>query len=82
MKELMVDINSILKIKAFVNISVKYSYDITLSSENYSVSAKSIMGIFTLDISKPIKLTITSNNCEDYVNEIKSFIVSIMQQHS
>lgn len=81
MQELMVNIDDILKIKTFVNISVKYNYDITLSSKNYSVSAKSIMGIFTLDISKPIKLTITSNNCEDYINEIKGFIVNTVHQH-
>ncbi len=81
MQELMVNIDNILKIKTFVNISVKYNYDITLSSKNYSVSAKSIMGIFTLDISKPIKLTIASNNCEDYINEIKGFIVNTVHQH-
>ena len=44
MKTLKISLNSIDKVKAFVN--------------EYVIDAKSIMGIFSLDLSKPINLNI------------------------
>ncbi|WP_296870620.1 HPr family phosphocarrier protein [uncultured Methanobrevibacter sp.] len=77
MKEFMIDINDIFKIRSLVNISNDFDFDITLSSDGYSVSAKSIIGIFTFDITKPIKITIHSDNCDEYVARIKDFIVTV-----
>ncbi len=79
MKELMIDIDDIFKIRTFVNISSKYDFDIKLSSDNYYVSAKSIIGIFTLDITKPIKITIYTDDYEDYLYQIKDFIIPSKQ---
>lgn len=84
MKEFMLDINDILKIRMFVNISSKYNFDIKLSSKDYSVSAKSIIGIFTLDITKPVKLSILADNidsdkCEEYISQIKDFILPVRE---
>ena len=77
MKEFMIDIDNIFKIRSLVNISSKYDFDIKLSSNNYSVSAKSIIGIFTLDITKPVKITIDSDDYEEYVSQIKDFITPL-----
>ncbi|MBP0979224.1 MAG: HPr family phosphocarrier protein [Oscillospiraceae bacterium] len=80
MKEFMIDINNILKIRSLVNISSKYDFDIELSADDFSVSAKSIIGIFTLDITKPVKVTVYSDNVdnyEQYVSEIKDFILPL-----
>lgn len=44
-------------IRDFVNIAAKYDFDIDLKSGRYVVDAKSIMGIFSLDLMKPIELT-------------------------
>lgn len=46
------------KVKAFVVTVSKYPGDATLTSGRYVVDAKSIMGIFSLDLSKPIDLNI------------------------
>ena len=44
-------------IREFVNIATKYDFDIDLKSGRYIVDAKSIMGIFSLDLMNPIELS-------------------------
>ena len=51
-----VSLQAINDVKDFVNIVMKYDFDIDLVSGRYAVDAKSIMGIFSLDLSKPIEL--------------------------
>ena len=58
MKTLKISLNSIDKVKAFVNEISKFDCDFDLVSGRYVIDAKSIMGIFSLDFSKPIDLNI------------------------
>ena len=51
-------LDSIDKVKSFVNDLTKFDCDFDLVSGRYVIDAKSIMGIFSLDLSKPIDLTI------------------------
>ena len=67
MKTVTISLNSIDKVKAFVNDITKFDSDVDLVSGRYVLDAKSIMGIFSLDLSKPIDLNIHS---EDDVNAI------------
>ncbi len=67
-------LSSINDVKNFVNIVSRYDYDIDLSSGRYVVDAKSIMGIFSLDLSKLIKVEIHSDDCPDLLDELKPFV--------
>ena len=58
MKTLKISLNSIDKVKSFVNDLTKFDTDFDLVSGRYVIDAKSIMGIFSLDLSKPIDLNI------------------------
>ena len=58
MKTVSISLNSIDKVKAFVNDISKYDFYFDLVSGRYVIDAKSIMGIFSLDLSKPIDLNI------------------------
>jgi len=58
MKTVEVSLNSIDKVKSFVNDISKFDFDFDLVSGRYVIDAKSIMGIFSLDLSKPITLNI------------------------
>ena len=58
MKTVKISLNSIDKVKSFVNDITKYDYDFDLVSGRYVIDAKSIMGIFSLDLSKPINLNV------------------------
>ena len=58
MKTAKISLNSIDKVKSFVNDLTKFDVDFDLVSGRYVIDAKSIMGIFSLDLSKPIDLNI------------------------
>ena len=67
MKTVQISLNSIDKVKSFVNEITKYDNDFDLVSGRYVIDAKSIMGIFSLDLSKPIDLNIHSENQIDEI---------------
>ena len=65
MKTTNVLLGTINDVKEFVNIVTGYDFDADLVSGRYAVDAKSIMGIFSLDLSKPITLNIHTENDSD-----------------
>ena len=67
MKTVRISLNSIDKFKSFVNDLAKFDVDFDLVSGRYVIDAKSIMGIFSLDLSKPIDLNIHSENQIDEI---------------
>ena len=75
MKRENIMLKTINDVKAFVNSVAKYNFDVDLLSGRYAVDAKSIMGIFSLDLSKEITMQIHSDDCADFLAEIKPFIV-------
>lgn len=68
MKTVDISLNSIDKVKNFVNLINRFDYDFDLVSGRYVIDAKSIMGIFSLDLSKPIALNIYAD--EKDIDEI------------
>jgi phosphotransferase system HPr-like phosphotransfer protein len=76
MKTVSIFLNTIDKVKSFVNDISKFNYDFDLVSGRYVVDAKSIMGIFSLDLSKPIELNIhTEDGVEEVLEFLKPYIV-------
>ena len=76
MQTVKISLNSIDKVKAFVNEVTKYDAEFDLVSGRYVIDAKSIMGIFSLDLSKPIDLNIHSeNNIDEILAKLDEFIV-------
>lgn len=75
MKAFNILLKSITDVKDFVNIVSKYDYDVDLSSGRYVVDAKSIMGIFSLDLSKPIKVQVYGDDADKFIEEVKNFTI-------
>lgn len=75
MLEVKISLNSIDKVKSFVNDISGFNAEFDLVSGRYVIDAKSIMGIFSLDISKPIDLNIhTETEVEDIMAAIKPYL--------
>ena len=71
-----ISLNSIDKVKSFVNDLTKFDYDFDLVSGRYVIDAKSIMGIFSLDLSKPIDLNIhTEEKLEEILKVLEPYTV-------
>ena len=77
MKTVKISLNSIDKVKSFVNDISKFESDFDLVSGRYVIDAKSIMGIFSLDLSKPIDLNIHADEAasEKILETLKPYIV-------
>ena len=74
MKTVQISLNSIDKVKSFVNDIPKFDYDFDLVSGRYVIDAKSIMGIFSLDLSKPIDLNIhTEDGADEVMKVLKNY---------
>ena len=76
MKSYTLDLNSIDKVKGFVKAIEGFDGYFDLASGRYVIDAKSIMGIFSLDLSKPIDLAIhTETNLDEIMEVLKPYII-------
>lgn len=75
MKSIHVKLPTIEAVQEFVEVVNCFDEDISLSSGKYIVDAKSIMGIFSLDLRMPISMNIDSDECEHVISAVKKFIV-------
>ncbi len=77
MKTVQISLNSIDKVKSFVNAITQFDYDFDLISGRYVIDAKSIMGIFSLDLSKPIDLAIhTEEHLDEIMETLSPYLLS------
>ncbi|MBP5662068.1 MAG: HPr family phosphocarrier protein [Clostridia bacterium] len=77
MKKVMLNLSESQQIKCFANLVNKYTFDMDLRSGRYVVDAKSILGIFSLDLSKPVELEILSDDTaevERFLADIKPYL--------
>lgn len=76
MKSVQISINTAEKVKSFIKDIAKIECECDLVSGNYSVNAKSMMGIFSLDISNPVRLNIyTEDNSDALLDALAAYLV-------
>lgn len=77
MSEAVVLLDNIEKVKSFVSITTKFEAEMDLVSGRYIIDAKSIMGIFSMDLSKPVivKIHEGKESVEDIMEAIKEYVV-------
>ncbi len=73
MKSLKISLEMAQRVKDFVAVTQNCEYEILLKSGKYVVDAKSILGIFSLDLSKPLTVEIYSDECEDLLAKLAKF---------
>lgn len=70
-----ISLQAINDVKDFVNTVMRFEFDVDLVSGRYAIDAKSIMGIFSLDLSKPIELKAHTDKSEEFLKAIDKFLV-------
>lgn len=72
-----ISLQAINDVKEFVNIVMRFDFDVDLVSGRYAIDAKSIMGIFSLDLSKPINLNVHAegNNLDEVLKVLAPYII-------
>lgn len=69
-------LKSVDDIKNFVEQASLVEYEIDLISGRYTVNAKSIMGVFSLDLTGTVTINIYEDSCEDFLKNIEKLIVN------
>ena len=75
MKEFAVRIVTIEDVKKFVSTVIKFDYDIDLIAGRYAIDAKSIMGIFSVDLSKELKMVAHTDDTTELEAALEQFII-------
>lgn len=75
MTKVTISLLAINDVKEFVNTVMHFDFDVDLVSGRYAIDAKSIMGIFSLDLSKPIELHAHTENADEFLKAIDKFLV-------
>ena len=71
LKNISIRLKEVNDITNFVNLLTTYDYEVDLVSGRYIVNAKSLLGIYSLDLSKPVKLVIYSDECDELLAKLK-----------
>ena len=75
MKEIKIKLSNVQDIREFVNVVILADYDVDLIQGRYVIDAKSIMGIFSLDLLSPITLSAHTDNADVLFEKIAKFVV-------
>jgi hypothetical protein len=73
LKSIKISLQLAQRVKEFVNITQDYAFEILLKSGKYVVVAKSILGIFSLDLSQPIIVEAYDDNCDELMEKLQKF---------
>ncbi len=78
MNQIKVMLTSIEEVKNFVSLTNKYPFPIHMTTDKYKIDAKSIMGVFSLDLSSPINVQVESDSPEvqDFLAQAAQFASS------
>lgn len=75
MLEKLIMLDTIDNVRSFVDIASSKNYDITLESGKYIVDAKSIMGVFSLDLTKPLLMRANCNMIAELSRQIEPYVL-------
>ena len=70
----MTSLTEVNQVKRFVNLIGQAPFDVDVVSGRYTVNAKSMLGIYSLDLSKPIQVVIYSDDCEELKKNLTEFM--------
>lgn len=73
MKSIRISLDLAERVKEFVCVTQAADCEIALRSGKYVVDGKSILGVFSLDLSKPVTVEIMSDDCEELLERLKKF---------
>ena len=66
MKIVKIRLTQVDQVREFVELTYNCNYDVDLVSDRYTVDAKSLLGIYSLDLSNPLQVVIYGDDSEEY----------------
>lgn len=73
MQTVTISLTQVSQVQDFVNLVNQFPFDVDMVSGRYTVNAKSMLGIYSLDLSKPLQVLIYSDDCEELKRALEMF---------
>ena len=74
MEAVTISLTQVNQVQQFVNVVSKVPYDVDMVSGRYTINAKSLLGIYSLDLNRPLQVVMYSDDCEDLTKELAEFM--------
>ena len=74
METVTISLTQVTQVQQFVNVVSKVPYDVDMVSGRYTINAKSLLGIYSLDLNRPLQVVMYSDDCEELKKELKEFM--------
>ena len=74
MEAVTISLTQVNQVQQFVNVVSKVPYDVDMVSGRYTIYAKSLLGIYSLDLNRPLQVVMYSDDCEDLKKELVEFM--------
>lgn len=74
METVTISLTQVNQVQQFVNVVSKVPYDVDMVSGRYTINAKSLLGIYSLDLNRPLQVVMYSDDCEDLKKELAEFM--------
>lgn len=75
MEAVTVSLTQVNQVQQFVSLVSKVPYDVDMVSGRYTINAKSLLGIYSLDLNRPLRVVMYSDDCEELKKELAEFMV-------
>ena len=75
MEAVTISLTQVNQVQKFVNVVSKVPYDVDMVSGRYTINAKSLLGIYSLDLNRPLRVVMYSDDCEELKKELAEFMV-------
>ncbi len=73
MKVISIRLTEINQVREFVELTSKCEFDVDLVSDRYTVDAKSLLGIYSLNLSNPLQVVMYGDNTEDFEKALEKY---------
>ena len=73
MKVMSIRLTEINQVRKFVELTSKCEFDVDLVSDRYTVDAKSLLGIYSLNLSNPLQVVMYGDNTEDFEKALEKY---------
>ena len=74
MEAVIISLTQVNQVQKFVNVVSKVPYDVDMVSGRYTINAKSLLGIYSLDLNRPLQVVMYSDDCEALKKELEEFM--------
>ena len=73
MQAMTISLTQVTEVQDFVNLVSRFPFEVDIVSGRYTVNAKSLLGIYSLDLSRPLQTLIYSDDCAELMEALEAF---------